>query len=45
MDKHQQTNRLLEVQQRQTSILLDMVQQLQEEMVWVRIDNERLMRD
>ena len=32
--QHQQTSRLLEEKQHQTSILLNTVQKLQEEMVW-----------
>ena len=45
VDQHQQTSRLLEEQQHQTSIMLNTVQKLQEEMVGVRIDNERLIQE
>lgn len=45
VDQHQQTSRLLEEQQHQTSIMLNTVQKLQEEMVGVRIDNERLIKE
>ena len=45
VDQRQQTNRLLEEKQRQTSILLSTIQKLQEDMVRVRSDNEKLMQE
>ena len=45
VEQHQKTSRLLEEQQQQTTFLLNTVQQLQEEMIRVRRDNERLLQD
>ena len=45
IDQHQQTSRLLEEQQHHTNILLSTMQKMQEEMVHVISDNERLMQE
>ena len=45
VEQHQQTSRLLEEQQHQTSILLKTVQKIEEEMEKVRNDNARLMQE
>ena len=45
IEQHQKTSRLLEEEQQQTTFLLNMVQQLQEEMMRVRRDNEKLIQD
>ena len=45
MEQHQRTSRILEEQHHQTIFLLSTVQQLQEEMIRVRKDNERLLQD
>ena len=45
VEQHQKTSRLHEEQQQQTTFFLNTVQQLQEEMIRVRRDNERLLRD
>ena len=45
VEQHQKTSRLLEEHQRQTGFLLNPVQQLQEEMLRLRNDNEWLLQD
>ena len=45
VEQHQKTSQLLEEQQQQTAFLLNTVQQLQEEMIRVWKDNERLLQD
>ena len=45
VEQHQKMSRILEEQQQQTVFLLNTVQQLQEEMMRVRKDNEKLLQD
>ena len=45
VEQRQKTSQLLEAQQEQTAFLLNTVQQLQEEMLRVRKDNEKLLQD
>ena len=45
VEQHWKTSRLLEEKQHQTNFLLNTVQQLQEEMVRVRKDNEWLLQE
>ena len=45
VEQHQKTSKMLEEQQQQTTSLLNTVQQLQEEMIRVRKDNERPLLD
>ena len=45
VEQHQKTSWLLEEQQQKTAFLLNTVQQLQEEMIRVQRDNERLLQD